>query len=209
MQVIATISMLVLIVCNFFITHTATLILVEHLTVLLGVYLLFKITPYQYIFVKTLLFMLILNVFFDIVIYYCVIYLLPNQYIAYIAYCAHYVLHIMILLYSVNLFFHFKTLPRSAIYKDNESYLIRRRPKDFKGFLLSLFTIPWGYYSIVHNGQQYIYKKQGLVARKFIMHKDYHLTRLDYVNIDKLNSLLGTKCTIKNNCYSLFKKVCL
>lgn len=199
--------MLVLVVCNFFITHTTTLILVEHLTLLLGAYLLFNIIPNQYVFIKIFSLTLTLYMFTNILTYYLT-YLLSNH-IAYFAYCAHYVLHIMTLLYSVNLFFHSKTLPRSAIYKDNESYLIRRRPQDFKGFLLSLFTIPWGYYSIVHNGQQYIYKKQGLVARKFIMHKDYHLTRLDYVNIDKLNSLVNTKCTIKNNCYALFKKVCL
>ena len=208
MKVIATISMLVLIVCNFFITHTTTLILVEHLTLLLGAYLLFNIIPNQYVFIKIFSLTLTLYMFTNILTYYLITYLLSNH-IAYFAYCAHYVLHIITLLYSVNLFFHSKTLPRSAIYKDNESYLIRRRPQDFKGFLLSLFTIPWGYYSIVHNGQQYIYKKQGLVARKFIMHKDYHLTRLDYVNIDKLNSLVNTKCTIKNNCYALFKKVCL
>ena len=208
MKVIATISMLALIVYNFFITHTATLILVEHLTLLLVTYLLFNIIPNQYVFIKIFLLTLTLYMFTNILIYYLTTYLLSNH-IAYIAYCAHYVLHIMILLYSVNLFFHFKMLPKSAIYRNNESYLIRKRPQDFKGFFLSLFTIPWGYYSIVHNGQQYIYKKQGLVARKFIMHKDYHLTRLDYVNIDKLNSLVGTKCTIKNNCYSLFKKVCL
>ena len=70
MKIIATISMLVLIVCNFFITHTTTLILVEHLTLLLWAYLLFNIILNQYVFIKIFSLTLTLYMFTNILTYY-------------------------------------------------------------------------------------------------------------------------------------------
>jgi len=94
----------------------------------------------------------------------------------------------------------------SAIYSQNQAYIVTQYPRDISALLLSIIVYPFGYYSLVVDGEQYLFKKGILIKRKFINHEKYFLRNIQAPNPNELQKLIGLKWSFTNNCFSVFRR---
>lgn len=99
--------------------------------------------------------------------------------------------------------FQFNNTPYNA----EKTYLAYKKPKNFFGLVGSLINSPYGHCFLVTNGQKFYFSKGHLHEAEYIHNKNICLKKIRYVSLHRARDLIGTKWSIFNNCFTVFRRL--
>ena len=94
--------------------------------------------------------------------------------------------------------------PTSDVYVAGGSYIAYKRPSSIIGSLCALFTAPYGHCSLIVDNIEFLYRKGILVERDAKFINNLTFKKIDIVDIKEARKLVGTKWSLKNNCFTTF-----
>ncbi len=135
-------------------------------------------------------------------------FIIPIIYIKY-PILAYYIILLCLLLFIsslVSLWTNRYHMIVSSVYTETDAFVANKYPKDLQGLILALILAPFGSYSIIVKGQQYLFRKGKVIKRPFTNYQEYFLRQITMPEISRLNRLIGKRWTLTNNCLSVFKQ---
>lgn len=135
-------------------------------------------------------------------------FIIPIIYVQY-PILAYYIILLCLLLFIsslVSLWTNRDHMIVSSVYTETDAFVANKYPKDLQGLILALILAPFGSYSIVVKGQQYLFRKGKVIKRPFTNYQEYFLRQITMPEISRLNRLIGKRWTLTNNCLSVFKQ---
>jgi hypothetical protein len=96
--------------------------------------------------------------------------------------------------------------PISDAYNTHDCFLVYKRPHNISGSICALLTAPYGHCSLVIKNKEFIYKGGTLIEREFFNKNNLTFKKIDNINLSEIRKLLGTKWSLRNNCFSTFNK---
>ena len=94
--------------------------------------------------------------------------------------------------------------PVSDIYYEDDCFLVYKRPSSITGSLCALMTAPYGHCSLVVKGHEFTFKRGTVIERKLEITKPLTFKKIQPINIEEARTLVGTKWSLRNNCFATF-----
>lgn len=94
--------------------------------------------------------------------------------------------------------------PVSDTYYNEGCFLAYKRPNSITGSLCSLITAPYGHCSLIIDGREFLFKSGEVIERQFEVTNKLTFKKISLVDIDKARKLIGTKWSLRNNCFNTF-----
>lgn len=95
----------------------------------------------------------------------------------------------------------------NTYYNAEKTYLAYKKPKNFFGLVGSLINSPYGHCFLVTNGRKFYFSKGYLHETQFMYTNDICLKKIKYISLHKARTLLGTKWSLFNNCFTVFQRL--
>lgn len=94
--------------------------------------------------------------------------------------------------------------PISDMYYEDDCFLVYKRPSSITGSLCALITAPYGHCSLVVEGQEFTFKHGVVIERKLEVTNKLTFKKIQPIDIREARTLVGTKWSLKNNCFATF-----
>ena len=95
--------------------------------------------------------------------------------------------------------------PESDPYMYTGCYLVYKRPNSILGSICALITSPYGHCSLVVNNIEFTYKKGVIIERKLEITNRLTFKKIAPIRIDEVRKLVGSKWSLRNNCFTTFR----